>query len=89
VRFNVIAAEKRADAGIAEALTHLARVQKSAQALDVSLAAVGNRLGDSIDIPNPLLGKIHSTDEFKAYLVRVQREVADLAVAVEQFINQR
>jgi hypothetical protein len=89
VKFNVIATEKKADAGVAEAITHLTRVLKAAQTLDVSLAAVDNRLGNGVEIPQPLLGKIHSTDEFKAYLVRVQREVADLAVAVEQFINQR
>lgn len=89
MKFNVIATEKQADAEVAEAVTHLSRVLSSAQSLDVSLAAVGNRLGANVEIPKPLLGKIHSTDEFKAYLVRVQREVADLAVAVEQFITQR
>lgn len=89
MKFNVIATEKKADAGIAEALTHITRAQKAAMALDVSIAAVANRLPSGIDIPQPLLGKIHGTDEFKAYLVRVQREVADLAAAFEQFVSQR
>lgn len=89
MKFNVIATEKTADADVAEAVKFLAGVLKSAQSLDVNLAAVMNRLGSNVAIPRPLLGKIHSSDEFKSYLTQVQREVADLAVAVEQFINQR
>jgi hypothetical protein len=83
MKFNVVASE------VAEGVTHIVRVANAAQTLDVSLSAALNRLGDGIQIPKPLLGKIKSTDEFKAYLTRVQREVADLAVAVEQFVNQR
>ena len=82
MKFNVVASE------VAEGITHVVRVANAAQALDVSISAALNRLGSDVRIPRPLLGKIKSTDEFKAYLVRVQREVADLAVAVEQFVNQ-
>lgn len=83
MKFNVVANPE-----IADGITRFLRLSKAAQALDVSLASAINRLGPNVDIPKPLLGKIKSVDEFKAYLTRVHRDVADLAVAVEQFMNQ-
>ena len=86
MKFNVI---KKADADVAEGLTYLNRAIKAATQLDVSLAALDNRLPQDMEIPKPLLGKITTTAELRAYLTRVQREVADVAVALDQFINQR